>query len=342
MEMYRADILPLLASNNNDIKDTVLLPPAPKPRRRLNKKVILSCGISLLLLMTTCATIIFIRRRSKPLPPIYSITLDGEDVPPLNQTTTLAFTVTDSNTNQRVSYEEFAVPGEKSLHVALVSPGAQVFGHIHPEDFGGNDLKVDFRFPVSGNWAVGVGHSSGKHLFHATVPGEPVSTPVLGNSTWETIGQGLKVSPGDVYTSPIYFNDDAIAVHGKYIMRLEMLNNGTNVRPGACTPFTIRVYDKAGNVIDDLRPFLNSPAHVIITRSDQASLYHVHGLPATLAARCTGGRNAAHLHSAMAMSSVLNGAVGFDASLEVGHWTVVAQLARGDEMIVGRFILVVS
>ncbi|TPX69837.1 hypothetical protein SpCBS45565_g02189 [Spizellomyces sp. 'palustris'] len=337
MEMYRTDIAPLLADN----KDTVLLQPASTSKRRLNKKVFLSCGISLLLLITTCATIYLLRRRSKPLPPIYSLALDGAEVPPLNQTTTLAFKVTNSATNQRVSYEEFAVPGEKSLHVALVSPGAQVFGHIHPEDFGGDDLKVDFRFPVPGNWAVGVGYSGGKHLFHATVPGEPVSTPVLGNSTWETIGQGLKVSPGDVYTSPIYFNDDAITVHGKYIMRLEMPNDGTSVRPGTCTPFTIRVYDKAGNAINDLRPFLNSPAHVIITRSDQAILYHVHGSSAPLAARCM-GRNAAHLHSAMAMSSVLDGPVGFDVSLEEGHWTVVAQLARGDEMIVGRFILAVS
>ncbi|KAI9096214.1 hypothetical protein DFS34DRAFT_624378 [Phlyctochytrium arcticum] len=284
----------------------------------------------------------------------YTVSLNPMAQPQFNVSVPLSFAVTDAQTHTAVTYTEFArQASERMLHVALVSPGAMAFGHIHPEDFGNTGLDVRFRFPAVGNWALGFNFKGGAAIEHIRIGEESLTTGgvvELGSPQHQSIGQSLQAH-GDAYRDPILFDSESSRVNGKYQLVLSSSpdDNSANAIPtiksNTCTQLYVSVFDLATNVrIKDLRPYLDAAAHIVYIKADQTQVKHSHGTffsgTSPSSNLCSGAQKPSeHTIGTRGTGSQ----VTFVAQLDPGMWTAVVQMGRGEqEMIVGRFVIQVD
>ncbi|KAI9105456.1 hypothetical protein DFS34DRAFT_644269 [Phlyctochytrium arcticum] len=356
---------PLLAKgadhSNEGSEDFTEISRGQQRQRRRQILILTASCLSVFLALIVLISIIAFRHpsavvRLDPKPPTaYAVSV----IPPaaaidLNIITPLYFNVSHSPSNQSASYAEFKeMAGKHTLHVTLVSPGANAFGHVHPEDFDANAFMIKFRFPFPGTWAVGVGYRGGSVFANLEIPSrnQSIDDTQLGSPAWNTTGLSL-LAPDDRFTEPIIFSQTTLQKHGKYVMQLSGASNNFTepfLSSSACSLLYLTVADASTQSrVTDLRSYLDMPAHIVFTKADQSAIQHVHGVymeenatasPDLCRPYTSQSTNQGQLQATTVPLS--SGAIiSLPAPLSAGLWTAVVQLGRGvDEMIIGRFVI---
>jgi hypothetical protein len=167
----------------------------------------------------------------------------------------------------------------RRLHVVIVSRDMQVFGHVHPQDFGAELVEgaaiVEFVFPRPGRYLVSVDAMTAAGPF-----AEHFTLAVAGDEAELASGEVLsparlvvvKVAEGDVYTAPVLL--DRRAPTDGYEMSVS--RPGT-IRAGEEVTLTWRL-TKDGVPITDLRLFLEAAMHLAVVKNDLGQFVHGHGV----------------------------------------------------------------
>ena len=167
--------------------------------------------------------------------------------------------------------------------MVVVSEDMQVFGHVHPQDFGRNivegEASVDFSFPRSGRYLASADAMTGDGAlaehFTVTVEGAgPVPGAEMSAAARVLV---VEAAEGDVYTSPVLF--DQPTPTGGYELSV---SRPAAIRAGDEVTLTWR-YSKDGAPITDLRLFLEAAMHLAVVKDDLGRFVHGHGVPKGIA-----------------------------------------------------------
>jgi hypothetical protein len=166
----------------------------------------------------------------------------------------------------------------RKLHVVIVSEDMQVFGHVHPQDFGSNIVagegSVEFAFPRPGRYLASADAmtASGSIAEHFTLTvGDGAPAPAGETSAARMVV--VEVAEGDIYTAPVLF--DQPSPTGGYEVSV---SRPAAIQAGEEVAMTWR-FAKDGAPITDLRLFLEAAMHLAVVKADFGQFVHGHGVP---------------------------------------------------------------
>lgn len=226
------------------------------------------------------------------------------------------------------------------LHVVLVSEDMDVFGHVHPQDFGGTvsegTSRVRFTFPQSGDYLLALDAMTGEGPY-----AEQLGLTVAGGDADGAAPDAASaprlvvVKPGeaDAYTDPIRF-DRPQPADGYEIT----LTRPARINAGETVTLTWRL-TKDGEPVTDLRPFLEAAMHLAVVRSDLGHFVHAHGIAKGIET----GYDHAHGPAGAELASTEKDLRYFGPEIaaqltfpEPGRYYLFGQSAHGDALLVSR------
>lgn len=228
----------------------------------------------------------------------------------------------------------------REIHVVLISEDMQVFGHIHPQDFGepfaDGKTRVRFEFPRPGRYLASADMMTEEGTyaedFLLAVEGDAAAmeyvTPVPASLVATEVGED------DSYTAPVIF--DAPGTSGGYEASV---SRPARIAAGTPTTFTWRL-SKDGVPITDLRLFLQAAMHLAVVKDDLGHFLHAHGTPKGIDT----GYDHAHGPGGVEVASDQTDAIEYFgpeivASLtfpEPGRYYLFGQSAHGEALLISR------
>lgn len=265
--------------------------------------------------------------------------------PQAGERATLSFTLTDGEGRP---LERLLTSHARKLHVVIVSDDMEMFGHVHPEDFGqpaeGALARVFFTFPRAGRYLVATDFmtDAGPHAEHfvAEVAGDaPEAESGADVSAKVAL---VEADEDDRYIAPILL-DGGDTAEG-YAVSLAM---PARIAAGKPASFAFRVA-KNGAPVTDLRPYLDAAMHVAVVKEDLSEFLHAHG---TAFGQQADGQRAAgsHAHSGREApdqhgAAEAHGPASFGPEVtatinfpEPGRYHLFGQTAHGNKLLIARF-----
>ena len=167
-------------------------------------------------------------------------------------------TLTFSFKNQEGKPLQMEIEHEKLLHTIIISDDFSIFSHIHPEDSEltteqmkkNSIFAINYTFPKSGRYLIGVNFASAKmdysKVFYLDVAGNQ-NKQIKKDFSTEKIFDDYKVS---------------LSLPQKLLAGKES---------------TLSYYfEKDGNQLTNLEPYLGAPMHVVILKDDLTNFIHTH------------------------------------------------------------------
>ena len=174
--------------------------------------------------------------------------------------------------------ENFERHHGRKLHVVLISEDMQVFGHVHPQDFGKSitdgEAEVRFAFPRAGRYLASAdaltqaGPYSVKFMLEVAAPTPSRLPPVSAHASLVVV----EAAEGDIHTAPVLL-DAAGPTLGYEVS----VSRPANIRAREPTTFTWRL-TREGIPITDLRLFLEAAMHLAVVKDDLGHFLHGHGV----------------------------------------------------------------
>lgn len=228
----------------------------------------------------------------------------------------------------------------RKLHVVIVSNDMQVFGHIHPQDFGEpaveGSAKVFFTFPQVGRYLVAVDFMTAEGAHDEQFVVEVVGSHAEPMPTAEAQAgiHSVKLEGNDRYTKPALLQD--MDESGGYAVSLQQPDT---VNSGEAAHFAYH-FTKDGVPLTELRPYLDAPLHLAVVKSDLSTFLHTHG---TLPESAHAGHGD-HGSAEAEYGAVEGGSGRFGPHVaatvtfpEPGTYFLFAQAAHGERLLISRF-----
>lgn len=227
----------------------------------------------------------------------------------------------------------------RMLHVVIVSEDMQVFGHVHPEDFGesvsAGETRVFFSFPQGGRYLVAADlvTDDGPHAAQFTVDVEGEEAVAQAPDTAAALSyRSFDLEDEDRYTAPVLM-PEAQQDEGEYGVSLL---KPAAVRAGEEVTLTYRL-TRDGASVTELRPYLDAAMHVAVVKDDLTTFLHEHGT-APGVSHINGHGHGHHRDRGDATAASFGPQIAVTLSFpEPGRYHLFGQNVHGDEIIVSRF-----
>jgi putative copper resistance protein D len=151
---------------------------------------------------------------------------------------------------------------ERILHAVIVGQDLRTFAHIHPEDLGPVTktmlahavFPLQFTFPKSGNYLVGLDFATADKLYSDTIlisvmGGPSMAGPDIDLSRSKNIGT----------------------------YRVLLISSPEQIRAGKETTLIWHI-EQNGEPATDLQPYLGAPMHITVVSANLQHFMHIHGL----------------------------------------------------------------
>lgn len=148
---------------------------------------------------------------------------------------------------------EFDETHERKMHLIVVREGLDEFAHVHPEISAEGLITISHTFPVPGRYLLYTDHkprggSPATPMASVDVSGDPPAAPELKPDVPGTIVADL------------------------FQAKIEV----TNAQAGAETPIAFELFDKGGQPLNDLEPYLGAMGHLVVLSADGKQFVHAH------------------------------------------------------------------
>ena len=179
-----------------------------------------------------------------------SLLVQSNSIRQAGQSSTLRLMIHDAD---GAVVKDFDVVHEAKIHLIIVREGLDTFAHVHPQIDAQGNLVVPYTFPVGGAYHLYADFQpTGKAPATATailqVRGDSRATPALTpNVPGRVQGDGLNA---DVAV-------ERGGTAGEALVRFEL-------------------FDRAGQPIQDLQPYLGAMGHLVVISSDGQEYVHAH------------------------------------------------------------------
>ena len=179
----------------------------------------------------------------------------------------------------------------RRLHAVIVGEDMDVFGHIHPEDFGevtedmlyGGKYETEFTFPKAGKYVIALDGKSDEGEFHrkfsVTVGGEIKMVEAKDDARDEKCFRGYPEDGTDRIVSPIFSDGSEVDCAEGYSVKLS--SEPKEIKAGVPVRISYHI-EKNGEYVKDLEPYLNAGAHFILVSKDMRTAIHSHGGPSDM------------------------------------------------------------
>lgn len=207
--------------------------------------------------------------------------------PRVGETTKIIFSLEDKYGYAPTLY----VNHSRRLHMVIIGEDMNVFGHIHPEDFGpltedmlyGGKYELAFDFPKAGKYTVALDGKNDEGEFHrkfsVAVSGDSKMAAASEDFRTEKCFKGYPEDGADRILYPVFSYESEIDCADGYAVEL-------STEPEAAVsgkPIKIGYHvEKNGKYVKDLEPYLNAGAHFIVASKDMETVTHSHGGPAEM------------------------------------------------------------
>ncbi|MBC8163650.1 MAG: copper-translocating P-type ATPase, partial [Roseiflexaceae bacterium] len=180
------------------------------------------------------------------------------------QPVTLSYALTNAQSGQPLT--DLVISHEQPIHLIVVSQDLAQFQHVHPQPNGQLGVyALDMAFPTAGTYQL---------------------YAEFTRSDGTSVLQQNSIAVGTASSSGAMLAEDLAA---KTIDDTQVaLNGGANLRAGTETEMTFRVENAVtGEPVDDLKPYLAAPAHVVVLSENGQAFAHTHGEAAGTSAAST-------------------------------------------------------
>lgn len=206
------------------------------------------------------------------------------DRPKAGEFAKIVFTLEDEYGYAPILYVNHA----RRLHAVIVGEDMNVFGHIHPEDFGeitedvlyGGKYEVDFSFPRAGKYVVALDGKTDEGEFHrkfsVAVSGGEKMASSKSDDRMEKCFKGYPEDGTDRMIYPVFSDESEVGCDDGY--NVELSFEPKKIKSGDSARISYHV-KKGGEYVKDLEPYLNAGAHFIFASKDMETVMHAHGGP---------------------------------------------------------------
>lgn len=196
-----------------------------------------------------------------------SISLSTNPTQPIvGQPTTLSFSLLEDGKPLQLQTHH-----ERKIHTVIISENFNVFGHVHPEDFG-KENEVQFTFPHEGKYGIAIDFMANNmpdnKLFSVQVNGSSLLESTITNSQTQRCFTSYPEEGKDKYTKPFILSQAEVVCPEGYPVTF-------SYNPTLSVVSYHFMKDGSPIVFD---PYLGEVMHLAIVDEGFKKIIHTHGI----------------------------------------------------------------